>query len=71
MSPRGQRKTDTSLPKAPKRSLLQRFLRGFALIVDLVAVAALLLSGYAGCVSPLSHSSWWGHFPSLSDCFGL
>lgn len=70
MSPRGQRKTDTSLPKAPKRSLLQRFLRGFALIIDLVAVAALLVSGYAGCVSPLSHSSWWGAFPlAFPICF--
>lgn len=42
---------------------MSRFLRTLALLVDLAAVCVLLLTGYAGMVSPLSHSAWWGVLP--------
>lgn len=42
---------------------MRRFLRSAALLTDILACAALLLTGYAGMVSPLSHSAWWGVLP--------
>lgn len=32
-------------------------------LFSLIAAVALCLTGYAGCVSPLSHSSYWGILP--------
>ncbi len=52
-------KKDTRRP----RSAWQRFLRAAALTVDIVAVAALCLTAYAGMVSPLKHGGIWGVFP--------
>lgn len=40
------------------------------LLIDIIAIAALLISGYAGYVSPLSHSIWWGVLPlAFPICF--
>lgn len=63
---RGQNnKTNKSKGKKPaaKRSAWSRFVRGTMLATDLMVAGALLLTGYAGYVSPLSHSAWWGVFP--------
>jgi Uncharacterized protein conserved in bacteria len=46
-----------------RSSTMSRFLRTVALLVDLAAVCALVLTAYAGVVSPLSHSAWWGVLP--------
>lgn len=46
-----------------RSSTMSRFLRTVALLVDLAAVCALVLTAYAGMVSPLSHSAWWGVLP--------
>lgn len=40
-----------------------RFVRYVVLAIDILIGGALLLTGYAGNVSPLSHSPWWGVFP--------
>ena len=37
--------------------------RGAVLALDVLVGGALLLTGYAGNMSPLSHSPWWGVFP--------
>lgn len=50
--------------KASKaRPMWLRVLRGCLMTLNVVAVAMLLLTGYAGCVSPLQHSAVWGVFP--------
>ena len=71
MSPRGQQKTSPAAePRKVGRSVWQRILRGLALCIDLIVVFALLLTGYAGCISPLSHNSWWGVLPlAFPICF--
>ncbi len=54
---------DTSTP-VPKRNPLWRRIAGVVLaLLDLAAVGALLLTGYAGMVSPLTHSDLWGVLP--------
>ncbi|MDE6853501.1 MAG: endonuclease/exonuclease/phosphatase family protein [Muribaculaceae bacterium] len=46
--------------RTDKRSGWQRFMRGVAVVTDLVAVAGLALTGYAGYMSPLSKGGLWG-----------
>lgn len=53
----------TAKPAKTKRSGWQRFVRGLLLTLTVLAVIALMLTGYAGCVSPLKHSPVWGIFP--------
>ncbi|MBD5232699.1 MAG: hypothetical protein HDS65_00815 [Bacteroidales bacterium] len=47
----------------PRRSTLQRILRGLAISVDVLLGAALCLTAYAGNISPLQHGGIWGIFP--------
>lgn len=61
---RGQsNKKNKGKKPAAKRSAWSRFVRGTMLVTDLMVAGASLLTGYAGYVSPLSHSAWWGVFP--------
>lgn len=46
-----------------KRSAWSTFGRTVAVILDVILVAALVLTGYAGNVSPLQHGGLWGVFP--------
>lgn len=41
----------------------RRFFRAAAMVLDIVAVLALIVTAYAGMVSPISHSSLWGVLP--------
>lgn len=48
---------------ARKRGPVAVFLRGTMLVLDVIAVAALILTAYAGHVSPMSHNALWGILP--------
>ena len=63
MSARRQQPAEVRPANKKGRSVFMRFLRGLAMFIDLVAVGLLLLTGYSGMVSPLSHSAWWGVMP--------
>lgn len=58
-----KKKQNSDTEPKKRRSGLGRFLRGFCIAVDVVLVAALALTGYAGMVSPLQHGGLWGVFP--------
>lgn len=61
---RGQsNQSGTGKKQAKKRSAWVRFCLAATLVLDLLISGALLLTGYAGSVSPLSHSAWWGILP--------
>lgn len=61
---RGQNaKRGKAKKQAKKESAWGHFVRMTVLALDVLVGGALLITGYAGCVSPLSHSAWWGVFP--------
>lgn len=57
------RKTKDTQPAKKRRPAWQRALRWLTFLTDIALVAALMLTGYAGNVSPLAHSAWWGVLP--------
>ncbi len=57
------RKTKDTQPAKKRRPAWQRALRWLTFLIDIAVVAALMLTGYAGNVSPLAHSAWWGVLP--------
>lgn len=72
MCPRRQQNVADTTAARKRRPVWLRFLRGLTALVDILVVVALLLTGYAGCVSPLSHSAWWGVLPlAFPICFWL
>ena len=59
--PRSKPATPIQTPR--RRSALQRVLRWGAMLIDILAVCALALTGYAGNVSPLKYGGYWGILP--------
>ena len=59
MCPRRQQNVADTTAARKRRPVWLRFLRGLTAFVDTLVVVALLLTGYAGCVSPLGHVTWW------------
>lgn len=61
---RGQSPNNSKGKQQPKkRPAWVRFFHVVTLVLDLLLSGALLLTGYAGTMSPLSHSAWWGVLP--------
>jgi len=56
-------KNNRGKKQAKKRPAWVRFCHVATLVLDILLSCALLVTGYAGTMSPLSHSAWWGVFP--------
>lgn len=61
MAARADKNTKERKPKG-RRGAGSRILRGLMMFVDVVAVLALALCGYAGTISPLKYGGIWGIF---------
>lgn len=63
--PRSPRSKNTAQTPATRRSAWQTVWRTIALVIDLCVGTALILTAFAGNISPLKHGGIWGVLPLL------